>query len=67
MIDIWNWLGMEMRDNDRQNDGGWYECHPNVTSETRIQSQFCGLFKTSPGTIRDAEKTSMVALLPVLH
>ena len=56
MIDIWNWLGMEMRGNDRQSDGVWYECHPNVTSETRIQSQFRGLFKTSPGTIHDAEE-----------
>ena len=56
MIDIWNWLEMEMRGNDRQSDGVWYECHPNVTSETRIQSQFRGLFKTSPGTIHDAEE-----------
>ena len=47
---------MEMRGNDRQSDGVWYECHPNVTSETRIQSQFRGLFKTSPGTIHDAEE-----------
>ena len=45
-----------MRGNDRQCDGVWDECHPNVTSETRIQSQFRGLFKTSPGTIRDAEE-----------
>ena len=45
-----------MRGNDRQSDGVWYECHPNVTSETRIQSQFRGLFKTSPGTIHDAEE-----------
>ena len=56
MIDIWNWLGMEMRGNGWQSDGVWYECHPNVTSETRIQSQFRGLFKTSPGTIHDAEE-----------
>ena len=56
MIDIWNWLGMEMRGNDRQSDGVWYECYPNVTSETRIQSHFRGLFKTSPGTIHDAEE-----------
>ena len=36
---------------------------PNVTSETRIQSQFRGLSKTSPGTIRDAEENQHGAIV----